>query len=54
MYKSFIRPHLDYSGTLYDKPNNENFQKTEKAQYKACLVITSAIQLSSREKIYDK
>ena len=26
IYKSFIRPHLDYGDILYDKPNNENFQ----------------------------
>ena len=35
IYKSFIRPHLEYGDILYDKPNNENFQnKTEKVQYK--------------------
>ena len=26
LYKYFIRPHLDCGKTLYDKPNNENFQ----------------------------
>ena len=31
IYKSFIRPHLDYGDMLYDKPNNKNFQnKIEK------------------------
>ena len=31
IYKSFIRPHLDYDDILYDNPNNENFQsKLEK------------------------
>ena len=31
IYKSFIRPHLDYGYILYDKPNNEDFQnKLEK------------------------
>ena len=53
IYKSFIRPHLDYGDILYDKPNNENFQnKIEKVQYRACLAITGAIQGTSREKIY--
>ena len=33
IYKSFIRPHLDYGYVLYDKPNNENFQnKIEQVQ----------------------
>ena len=31
IYKSFIRPHLDYCDILFDKANNENFQnKIEK------------------------
>ena len=55
IYKSSIRPHLDYGDILYDKPNNENFQnKIEKVQYRACLAITGAIQGTSREKIYDE
>ena len=45
IYKSFIRPHLEYGDILYDKPDNENFQnKIEKVQYKACLAITGTIQ----------
>ena len=36
LYKSFIRPHLDYGGILYNKPNNEFFQnKIETVQYRA-------------------
>ena len=55
IYKSFIRPHLDYSDILYDKPNNGSFRnKIEKVQYRACLTITGAIQGTSREKIYDE
>ena len=31
IYKSFIRPHLDYGDILDDKPGNRNFQnKLEK------------------------
>ena len=26
IYKSFVRPYLDYGDILYDKPGNENFQ----------------------------
>ena len=44
IYKSFIRPHLDYG-----KPDNEHFQnKIEKVQCKACLAITGAIKETSR------
>ena len=25
IYKSFIRPHLDYCDIIYDQPNNESF-----------------------------
>ena len=25
IYKSFIRPHLDYGDTIFDQPNNESF-----------------------------
>ena len=55
IYKSFIRPNLDYGDILYDKPNNENFQqKLEKVQYRTCLAITNAIQGTSKERLYDK
>ena len=55
IYKSFVRPHLDYGDILYDKPNNENFQsKLEKVQYRTCLAITGAIQGTSRIKLYDE
>ena len=55
IYKSFVRPHLDYGDILYDKPNNENFQKKlEKVKYRTCLAITSAIQGTSRIKLYDE
>ena len=30
IYKSFIRPHLDYGDTVYDKPHNESFKKKMK------------------------
>ena len=25
LYKSFVRPHLDYGDIIYDHPNNESF-----------------------------
>ena len=55
IYKSFIRPHVDYGDILYDKPENQNFQnKFKKVQYKVCLAITRAIQGTSRQKNYDE
>ena len=45
IYKSFIRPHLDFEDIIYDKPNNESFKnKIKNIQYKACITITGAIQ----------
>ena len=44
IYKSFIRPHLDYGDIIYDKPNNESFKnKIENIQYKTCIAITGAM-----------
>ena len=33
IYKSFVRPHLDYGDLIYDHPNNESFcQQIESVQ----------------------
>ena len=48
IYKSFVRPNLDY-----DKPNNESFKgRIESVQYKSCIAITGAIQGISKERLY--
>ena len=55
IYKSFVRPHLDYGNILYDNPNNKNFQsKLEKGKYNACLAVTGAIKGTSRERLYNE
>ena len=55
IYKSFIRPHLDYGDVIYDQPYNETFKKRiESTQYNAALAITGAIKGTSREKIYNE
>ena len=55
IYKSFIRPHLDYGDISYDNLNNENFQsKLEKVQHRACLAITSSIKGTARERLYNE
>ena len=52
IYKSFIRPHLDYDDMIYDQTFNMSFQqKMETIQYNAALPITGAIRGSSREKV---
>ena len=48
IYKSFVRPHLDYDHIIYDKPNNESMcQAIESIQYKAAFAITGAIKGTS-------
>ena len=53
IYKSFVRPHLDYGDVIYDQQYNNSFhQKLESIQFTAALAITGAIRRSSREKLY--
>ena len=55
IYKSFIRPHLDYGNTIYHQPNNGSFcQKIESVQYQAALAITGAIHTTSQTKLYNE
>ena len=50
IFKSFVRPHLDYGDVIYDQSYNNTFhQKMESIQYNAALAITGAIRGSSRE-----
>ena len=51
IYKSFVRPHLDYGDIIYEQPNNESLnQKIERIQYNAALEITGAIRGTSIKK----
>ena len=55
IYKSFIRPHLDYGHILYDQMFNNSFhEKLESIQYNAALAITGAIRGNSGEKLYQE
>ena len=55
IYKSFIRPHLDYGDVTHDQRYNNSFhQKLESIQYNAALAITRAIRGSSKENIYQE
>ena len=55
IYKSFIRPHIDYGDIIYDKAYNSSFhQNLEKIQYNSTLAITGAIRGTSKEKLYQE
>ena len=55
IYKSFIRPHIDYGDIIYGQAYNTSFhQKLERLQYNACIAITGAIRGTSREKLYEE
>ena len=53
IYKTFVRPILDYADLIYDKPLTESFKdKLEMVQYNSALVITGAFKGTSRDRIY--
>ena len=56
IYKSFIRPYLDYGDMIwYGQTFNASFKRKMKTiQYNAALAITGAIRSSSREKLYQE
>ena len=55
IYRSFIRPHLNYSDIIYDQVYNASFHhKLDSFQYNAALAITGAIRGTSKEKLYDE
>ena len=52
IYKSFIRPHLDYADVIFNKPSNATFSnRIESVQYNAALAITGTIRGTSKEKL---
>ena len=54
IYKSFIRPHLDYGGMIYDQAYNASFhQKLDSIQYNAALTIMGALRGTSKVKLYN-
>ena len=55
VYRSFIRPHLDYADVIFDKPSNATFSnRIESAQYNSTLAITGTIRGTSMEKLYQE
>ena len=55
IYKSFLRPHLDYGDIIYDGAYNSSFHENiESIHYNAALAIAGAIRGTSKEKIYQE
>ena len=55
IYKSFVRPQLDYGDVIYDQHNNSCLSdKIETVQYNVALAITGAIIGTSKEKLYQE
>ena len=55
IYKSFVRPHLDYCDIIYDQHNNKSFcNKIDRVQDNAALAVTGAIRRTSQTKLYNK
>ena len=55
IYKSFIRPNLDYGDFIYEQPNSDPFySKIESSQYNAVLAINGAVQRTSQTKIFNE
>ena len=53
IYKSFIRPHLDYGDIIYHQAYNASFyQKLDSIQYNAALAIRS--NYKEKEKLYNE
>ena len=52
IFKSFIRPHLDYGVIIYDRGYNTSFhQNIESIQYNSAIAITSEVRGTSREEL---
>ena len=53
LYKSFVRPYLDYGDIIHDQPKNESFcNNLETVQYNAALAITRSTLGTSKVKLY--
>ena len=65
MYKTFVRPHLDYGDIIYHIPQSSNvfvssislhplMERIERVQYHAGLAITGYWRGSNQNKIYEE
>ena len=55
IYKTFVRPYLDYGDIIYDQAYSEKFhQKLESIQYNVCFPLLGTIRGLSIEKLYEE
>ena len=55
IYKSFVRPHLDYGDVIYDRASNGSLhQSLESLQYSTAIGITGAIRGTSSGKLFQE
>ena len=55
IYKTFIRPHVDYGDVKYVHASNESFQQRfESIEYNAAIAITGTIRGRSWEKFFQE
>ena len=55
IYKSFVRPHLDYGDIIFDQAlSNSFYQRMEYIQDDAALAKTGAIKSTLKERPYQK
>ena len=55
IYRSFVRPILDYADIIYEKPHKGSFiEKIERVQCNAWVVSTGAFKGTSRECLYQE
>ena len=53
MYKTFIRPLLEYGDVMWDSCSNENKRTIEKIQVEALRITTGDTKVCSLQKLYD-
>ena len=53
MYFSFIRPVLEYGGTVWDNCIKDDKTRIEAIQIEAMRIVTGATKLCSIAKLYD-
>ena len=52
MYKTYVRPHLDYRDIIYHDQLKDSLALLELVQYQAALIVTGCWKGSSRIKVY--
>ena len=53
IYKTFMRPHLDYEDVAFDQAFHNSFhQRLESIQYNAALAITRPIRGASKRNLF--